>query len=575
MSLKLTKIHKILNLKRFYPIRVILSLLTPRDKSIIKRILLFQILFAFLDLFGVILLGALGALSIQGIESRHPGNRVNSLLKLFYLSHLSFAFQIGLLGIFAAAILIFKSVLSVVFLKRSFSYLSAVGSRISGNLMEKILSTDLLSIQSRSSQEILYIVSQGVNNLMTGILATSMLILSDISTLTIVTIGLLWIDPGIALITVFFFFLIALALHRFLQIRSNQLGMMLQDSTVKSNKKILEVLWSYRELVVRNRRSYYVNDIRNLQLELGNIGGELSVQPYMSKYVIELSIVIGSLILGSFEFGTKNAVHAVAALSLFLAASSRLAPAVLRIQQGLQKVKISSGSAGTTLELISELNTVERRFNESLNPDFNYIDFTPAVSIHNVSFKYPNADKFAVSNINFSVPVGQSIAIVGKSGAGKSTLVDLILGILEPDNGFVEISGTSPSNACSRWSGAISYVPQSLDFIDGTVRENVGLGYSEEVTTDEKIWNALDFAQLSEFVQTSSMDAQTESEISSSISGIVGKTTLIVVAHRLSTIRSFSRIIYLEEGRIEADGTFDEIRKLIPDFNNQAELMGL
>ncbi len=594
------------------------SILEPRDRTKLLAITLVQVIMGFLDLIGVIAIGALGALSVQGVESHKPGNKVGSLLKILNLQNLSFPGQVTVLGISAAVILIFKTILSIYFTRKIFFFLSYKGAQISAELISKVLSQNLIDIQRRTTQEILYIVSTGVSNLLIGILATTINVLSDAAIFFIISIGLFVVDPTIAFTTVILFFTIAYILHLLLQVRAREFGIKINKLTVNSNEKILEVLNSYRETVVHHRRRFYAEEIRRLRYELGNIQAEQSFQPLISKYVIELSTVLGTLGLAGYEFGTKNAVHAVAVIAVFMAASSRIAPAALRAQQNLLILKNSVGASNSTLTLMDELKTVKIVQEDSPVLTFEYPDFSPDIVLSSVAFKYESGTNFALSDIHLHIKRGTSAAIVGPSGAGKTTLIDLILGILEPEDGNIKISGVNPSTASERWPGAVSYVPQNVSISAGSIRENVGQGYSREVATDERTWAALDLAQLSTAVSklpktldtsvgeggsrisggqrqrlgiaralftlpkllvldeaTSALDGQTEADISESISKLSGKVTVVVVAHRLSTIRSVDQVIYMENGRIIAVGTFDEVRSKVPDFDQQASLMGL
>jgi len=244
--------------------------------------------------------------------------------------------------------------------------------------------------------------------------------------------------------------------------------------------------------------------------------------------------------------------------------------------------------------------------------------FNATVELRGVSFSYPEAHKQAVSNATLYVSAGQSVAIVGGSGAGKTSLVDLLLGVLAPNSGEIKISGHAPLATIGMWPGAISYVPQDVSISNGTVRENVALGFSRQFVDDQLIWEALEIAQLAEHIRelpngldtevgergtklsggqrqrlgiaramftkpkmlvldeaTSSLDGQTEFDISAAISNLKGTVTVIMIAHRLSTVRFSDQIVYLSDGVILATGTFDEVRTLIPDFDHQAGLMGL
>jgi ABC-type multidrug transport system fused ATPase/permease subunit len=333
-----------------------------------------------------------------------------------------------------------------------------------------------------------------------------------------------------------------------------------------------------------------------------------------------LTVVIGSLVLAGYEFGVADAVHAVSTLTIFMAASSRITPAILRVQQNLLTMKQSSGSVERTFELINEIgdewNSTQRA--DSTTVEFDYSDFNPEIEIKALHFSYPNDSSFQISNLTLSIKSGQSVAFVGPSGAGKTTIIDLILGVLEPASGEIIISGVTPLTAARKWPGAISYVPQNIFISSGTVRENVSLGFPSKAATDFRVRAALEAADLWKVVSdlpedldtplrehgarisggqrqrigiaralftepkilvldeaTSALDAQSEKAIGNSIQKLSGKVTVIIVAHRLSTVRGADHVVYIDEGKILAQGTFEEVRMNVPDFDTQATLMGL
>ena len=216
------------------------------------------------------------------------------------------------------------------------------------------------------------------------------------------------------------------------------------------------------------------------------------------------------------------------------------------------------------------------------------------------------------------IPKGTSIAFVGPSGAGKTTIIDILMGVLNPDSGAVLISGLPPLIAVAKWPGAVSYVPQDVVIAAGTIRENISLGYPLSEATDELVMGALKVAHLDKFVAdlpngidtqvgergtrisggqrqrlgiaramftqphllvldeaTSSLDGETEASISEAIHALRGATTIVIIAHRLSTVRNADTVVYLSKGKVLATGTFDEVRKAVPDFDHQAKIMGL
>ena len=505
-----------------------------------------------------------------------------------------------------------KTITSIIFTRKTFFFLSHKGAEISADLMSKVLSLDVLQLYKRTSQEILYGVSEGVKNLTVGILATSVNLIADMFLLIIMCIGLLLVDPSIAIAAIIFFMLVGFILYRISQVRSHDLGVESSQLTVANNQKILEVLSTYRESVVRNRRQFYAREIRNLRYQFAGVMAEVFFMPYASKYVIESASVLGALALAGFEFGTNTAVHAVAVLAVFLAASSRIAPAALRIQQSLIVIKNSAGSSQSVLNLVSDLKDVEIQNFDDTHIDFEYENFDPSIRVVDLGFTYPGNDFFALKNVNFEIAAGDRIAVVGPSGSGKSTLADLLLGVLKPTSGSVKISDKLPNEASVIWPGAISYVPQDIVITAGTIRRNVGLGYPTQYSTNERILKVLDAAQLSSFLMTltdgidtevgefgnkisggqkqrlgvaralftnpkllildestSALDGQTEDELSKAIHNLSGDVTVITIAHRLRTIQSVDKVLYMENGKILAFGTFEEVKNLVPAFEKE------
>lgn len=314
----------------------------------------------------------------------------------------------------------------------------------------------------------------------------------------------------------------------------------------------------------------------------------------------------------------NDAARAIATLSIFLAATTRIAPAVLRVQQGFVSMKGSVAAAQPTLELLRELDSEIDGLEMWKEPDFTYEGFVSQIELDRVSFKYPNAEKELFDEISLSIPEGSFVGFVGSSGAGKTTLVDLILGLLNPSGGKVAISGLSPKDAISRYPGAISYLPQDVVIVNGSIRRNVTLGFPESSIPDNLVWNALEIAHLDDFVEklpqeldtlvgdrgtklsggqrqrlgiaramitkpkilvldeaTSALDGELETNIGEAIQRMRGEVTIVMIAHRLSTIRNCDLIFHFTDGKLTGKGKFEELKKSVPEFSRQATLMGL
>lgn len=594
------------------------QLLDGDDRRKVIWVILLQIAFGFFDLLGVMLIGVIGALAITGVSSGKPGDRVSAFLEFFGLQGSSLQFQVASIGLVAAFLLIGKTVFSIYFSRRVLFFLSRRGAVVSAKLVAKLLRQPLITVQSRSLQTSLYAVTQGVSLLTVGVLGVFVSLVSDVSLLLVLLTGLFLVDSAMAFGTLIAFSLIAFSLWQLMHVRMKNLGLKTADLSVESAETVFEVLTAYREATVRNRKIFYAHLIGNQRLRLANLQAEMSFMPNISKYVIEIAVVVSAVAIASFQFMVNDASRAVAILAIFLAATTRIAPAVLRVQQGAVSMKGTIAAAQPTLELLRELGWEREEVETWKQPDFKYDGFLSKIDLKNVSFRYPGRNEDVVDRVSLSIPEGCFAGFVGSSGAGKTTLIDLMMGVLEPKNGLVRISGLSPIEVVKQFPGAISYIPQDVVVVNGSIRRNVTLGFEEGSIPDEYIWDALKIAHLDEFVNnlsekldssvgdrgtklsggqrqrlgiaramvtkpkllvldeaTSAMDGDLELSIGEAIQKMRGEVTIVMIAHRLSTIRNCDVIFHLSKGNVTGKGSFEELKALLPEFNRQAQLMGL
>jgi ABC-type multidrug transport system fused ATPase/permease subunit len=586
-----------------------------RTKVILATVL--QVGLSIFDLIGVAAIGVLGALSVTGIQSQQPGDRVLQVLTFLQIESFSFQTQVAILGFSACIIFILRTVLSIIVTRKILFFLSRQGAQISAKLLNQLLGQSLLQIQSRSTQEIVYGLTSGVSSITLGVLATTVALIADASLLLILLFALFAVDYIMAITSLLFFGLMGYLLYRTMNVKAQKLGVDISKYSIINNEKLIEVLDSYRESVVRNTRQNYVKEIFKYQFKLADVRAEMQFMPSVSKYVIESGMVVGAVLIAGAQFAIYDAATAVATLSVFLAAGSRLGPAILRLQQNLIQIKGATGSARPTLELVDSLSDSRPLSNLDTRLIREHDNFSADIKISSVSFTYPGQELPTLRTVDLNVTRGQSIAIVGPSGAGKTTLVDVLLGLLEPSEGEVLISGVAPRKAIEKWAGAIAYVPQNVAIVNGTIRENVTLGYPVGSEFDDYVHEALNLAQLTELVKdlpngldtnvgergtklsggqrqrlgiaralftnprllvldeaTSNLDGQTESDISEAIRSLHGQVTVVLIAHRLSTVRTADQVLYLSNGKILARGSFDEVRSAVPEFEKQSHLMG-
>jgi ABC-type multidrug transport system fused ATPase/permease subunit len=333
----------------------------------------------------------------------------------------------------------------------------------------------------------------------------------------------------------------------------------------------------------------------------------------VSKYIVELTVVFGGLIIGTLQFLREDSARAVATITLFVAASARIAPAILRIQQSIVGIRVNFAACESTLELDKSLAPFSKSQDKIIGKPQAFPEL--AVSVMGVGIKFPN---FELKNLDFKIPHSSFVALVGPSGSGKTTLADLLMGILTPTSGSVLFNEHDAKDVAQIYPGIIGYVPQEVHVIRGTLRDNILFGFKDSEFSDDEIWSALGIASLEESFSnsplgldlvigdghsvlsggqkqrlgiarailtkprlivldeaTSALDAETEESITKSLEKLRPTTSIVIIAHRLSTVRNADLIIYLEEGEVRAIGTFTELRGQIPNFDNQAKLMGL
>jgi ABC-type multidrug transport system fused ATPase/permease subunit len=594
------------------------EVLTISDRKKVIGACILQFLLSILDLIGVAMVGILGSLAVSGVQSNSPGELVAKILKILGINSLSFQQQVAVLGIGATAFLVARTILSIVLSRKILFFISRRGSVISTELASKLFSRGLTELRRRSTQQNLYALTNGVQSVTLGVIGAGIILVADFSLLLVLLIGLLAVDVVAAVSAFVIFAGVGLLLYKLMHIRAAKLAEENMKFGVEGAEIIIESIENFREYFVRNRRGILISRFGTNRSLYSESLAELSFMPTLSKYVVEASVLVSALIISAIQFSLQDASRAVATLAVFMAAGSRIAPAALRLQQGLISIKGKLASSGLTLELITESKGWDLLPEIDYHFDKQYIGFIPEIHIRDLDFSYPDQEEKVLSGVNLNLGAGEFLAVVGKSGAGKSTLVDALLGLVVPHRGSVLISNVDPKDCLMNWPGAIAYVPQETHILNGSLRSNVCLGFKEGEFNDSEILEAIQSAQLQDFLNglsngletvvgeygvglsggqrqrlgiaralltkprlmildeaTSSLDAQTESEINQAIYSLKGSVTVVLIAHRLSSARNADKVAYLSNGKIEALGGFEEVRQLVPDFDAQAKLMGL
>ena len=598
-------------------IRLGLRLITPSDLKKLKFYSLLQIFINLLDFFGLILVGIITARAFQGINNSSLDKSLIKVFEILRLDSFSFQQQIAFLSLTAAVIFVTKTISSLILTKKVFKFLTTSSANFSIKILKKFVNKQLSFIERKSPQEIIHIVVTGVDNIFIGIIANGFSLVVDIFLLLIILLTLATLDISLTIIFLFYFVMIAILIFYFTYNKTKILGLESSQLSIRTAESISEILAIYKILYTSNNLFKNIDKVSNIRLDYGKKVAQLNFLPLVSKYIIEGSIIIGSLVISLFTFIRQDASTSITILVMFIAASTRIAPAVLRIQQTLTTISMNLGSTKIIFDFTADLLAFEDRNindNETKIP----LEFSPRIDIHDLNFRYSNDQPFTLNGINLSIEPQEFVAFIGKSGSGKSTLVNLILGLNNPSTGQVLISNLSPQKAIKTWPGKIALVPQEVILIGNSLLENITLGVDTDADRLILAFDVLQKVQLGHLAKspndlknnsimnlnsslsggekqrlgiaralfskpkvlildeaTSSLDVDTESLLVKSLDNVRKEMTIIIVAHRYSTIRNADKLIYLDQGKILSQGSITKVRSEVSNFDDQMKNIGI
>jgi ATP-binding cassette subfamily C protein len=466
---------------------------------------------------------------------------------------------------------------------------------LSSQLLSAYLHSPWTFHLQRNSAELLRNISHEVTLLFGNVLnPLATLVTEGLIAVAIVAL-LLVIQPVAASVALAYLGAASLLFYRWIQKRSDAAGVAQQRYRLAMLQSINQALGGIKETKVLGREDFFV---RTYAADVdGYVANHkiLWVVGQLPRLFLETLMVSGMLLVSALLLMSDAGGSAILpTLSLFGAAAFRLMPSANRLLTAFGTVRYHRPSVEVIYDDMKLLRWADDAKIPPPRVPPGKLAFQRAVEVRDVSFRYPESDRNTLHKIDMTIPKGCSVALTGPSGAGKTTLVDVILGLLKPDAGQVLVDGRSIDENLAAWQQQIGYVPQTIYLTDDTIRRNIAFGLPDREIRDEQVWAALRYAQLEEFVRqlpegldtsvgergvrlsggqrqrigiaralyhdpevlvldeaTSSLDTDTEREFTAAIEGLAGAKTLIIIAHRMSTVEKCDVQYRIRGGKME------------------------
>src|SRR5690625_412245 len=467
--------------------------------------------------------------------------------------------------------------------------------KLSRDLFREYLTKPYIFHIQRNTSTLLRNVNDEVPGVFQGIiiagfqLFTEILVVTCILTLLLITTPVATITAAILLGgSVILFFVL-------LRKKISDLGKEQQKVSGLMIKWVNQGLGASKDVKVSGKETFFINAYTTHSQTRANNSRYMQMLELLPRLFIEtvlVSIVLITMLIIIFQ--GMSTTQIISTMALFAMAAFRLMPSITRIVSLITTIRYSQPA----LDVVYEDLIQNKTKSTILERDYTAINkgkkvFTHSIQLNNVSFRYPKQMGYSVQDITLTIPIGKSVAFIGPSGAGKTTLVDIILGLFEPEKGQILIDGKDLNEQTALWQQKIGYIPQFIYLSDDTIRGNVAFGIDDSQIDDAEVWRALEQAQMKKFVEelpdqlnttvgehgvrlsggqrqrigiaralyhnpeilfmdeaTSSLDNETEKEIMKAIDGLKGEKTLIIIAHRLTTIENCDTVFKLNKGQL-------------------------
>ena len=520
----------------------------------------------------------------------------------------SFADGIIILGLSLTIIFIVKSIFSYYVFKRIVTFTYGHQRKVRAYLLYRYQQMSFEKILNKNSASMINVTNNHIA-IFTNSLVAILRMLSDLVVLIALVLLLLYVNFYVTLVLIFLFFLVALIYNFAWKSAVETAG----DEVAIANKSIIksvnQAILGFKQIRVYRKEHYFLKKLFNATNRYSSAAKNATQLQIIPRYFIECLLVVFviGLTLVALSSG-EDAQYLLVTLSVFGVAALRMMPSFLVVIAGFTtlyntKYLVSEIHEDLSLDNPEKIISYDE-FSISKDPMSDFHSFKDKIEIKDISFTYQAMEKPAIDKVSLNIEKSSSIGIIGTSGAGKTTFVDLILGLYKPQNGDILVDGISIFENPLAWMNNVAYIPQDAFLTDDSVEKNIALGIPDNDIDQDKLKDALKKAQLSKFIAelpdgiktnigergarisggqkqrialaralyfdrqviimdeaTAAIDSETEKEIVKAIKFLSGKVTLLIIAHRLTTIESCDLICRLDNGKLIESGTYNEIVK--------------
>lgn len=510
----------------------------------------------------------------------------------------------------------FKGVASIVFKWWLLGFIAKQEAETSERILRYYLQAPYGLHLRRNSADLLRTLNDAVRNVYTGQVVVGVVnIISEFCTIVAVAAILVILIPGPAFLLVAYFGIAGAILYLVVRPLTHRAGERMLASYSTIYQSAMQAIGGIKEIKIRHKGGFFLSAYRTARSEyaasqrLAVFFGELP------RYIMEVLFIFGIGLTTVFVFVTSPSAESIGVLAILAASGFRLLPSAVRMLSAMNVVRFGQPSLDLVISEIKDAHAFERSGEVPAVSDGKRLRLVESIEVESVTFRHDGQVEPAVQEVSFTVPVGTAVALVGPSGAGKSTLVDLLLGLQLPASGRIRVDGRDIAEVLPGWQQSLGLVPQEVYLLDNSLRENIAFGEHPSEIDERRLAEAVHAAQLEEFVSalpdgldtavgergvrlsggqrqrigiaralytqpdllimdeaTSALDNDTERRISETIANLHGKVTIVIVAHRLSTVRDCDQIVFLRDGEVEDIGTFEELQASSPEFARLVEL---